>query len=157
MSEPTHRWIIKRNCSASPLQLALVFASIVLLSFVIGVAFAAAGLWLVLPFVGLELLAVGLAFFCYGRHAADYERIEVDADQVRIERHDGRAVVTERLPAPWARVEVDAAAGGGRAPLRLYLAAHGARVEIGRHLAEARRGQLAQELRQALQSATARA
>jgi uncharacterized membrane protein len=157
MSEPTHRWIIKRNCSASPLQLALVLASIVLLSFLIGVAFAAAGLWLVLPFVGLELLAVGLAFFCYGRHAADYERIEVDATQVRIERHDGGTVVTERLSAPWARVEVDAATGGDLRPLRLYLAAHGARIEIGRHLAEARRGQLAKELRQALQSATARA
>ncbi len=34
-----------------------------------------AGAWLVLPFTGIELLAVGVAFVVYARHAVDYERI----------------------------------------------------------------------------------
>ena len=78
MSAPTseaNTWLIKRNCSAGPRQLAMVFGSLVAVSFAFGLGFAAFGLWMVLPFVGLELIAVGAAFFCYGRHAADFERI----------------------------------------------------------------------------------
>jgi uncharacterized membrane protein len=38
------RWTIKRNCSATPRQLAWVFASLVAVSFVFGAGFAAFGL-----------------------------------------------------------------------------------------------------------------
>jgi uncharacterized membrane protein len=150
MSDPAFRWTIKRNCSASPRQLALVFASIVALSFLIGVAFAAFGLWLVLPFVGLELLAVAAAFIGYGRHAADFERIELDAGRVQVERHEGIAVVRTQLAAPWTRVELDECGRGPLRRVRLFMVAHGRRVEVGRHLPDARRRSLAQELKQAL-------
>jgi uncharacterized membrane protein len=153
MSDPAHRWTIKRNCSASPRQLALVFGSIVLFSFVIGIAFAYFGLWLVLPFVGLELLAVAVAFVCYGRHAADYERIELDGVRIRVERHEGGAVDTAQLASPLARIELDEAGRGWMCGVRLFIVAHDARVEVGRHLPELRRRRLAQELKQALRAA----
>ena len=133
----------------------MVFASIVLLSFLIGVAFAVVGLWLVLPFVGLELLAVAVAFVCYGRHAADFERIEVDAGQIRIERHEGGRVDRARLSATWARVELDEFGGGWMRRARLYIVARGERFEIGRHLPEPRRRDLAQAVRRALRDNTA--
>jgi uncharacterized membrane protein len=60
MADPVRCWMIKRNCSASPQQLAMVFASLVAVSFAFGVAFAAQGLWLVLPLVGIEMLAAEL-------------------------------------------------------------------------------------------------
>jgi uncharacterized membrane protein len=158
MSDPAFRWIIRRNCSASPRQLALVFASIVGLSFLIGIAFAAFGLWLVLPFVGLELLAVAAAFIGYGRHAADFERIELDAGLVRVERHVGSTVDRTQLAASWTRVELDENGQGPLARVRLFMVAHGRRIEIGRHLPDARRRRLAQELKQALRlAATAQA
>ena len=150
MSDPAFRWIIKRNCSASPGQLAFVFGSIVLLSFAVGVGFAAVGLWMVLPFVGLELLAVAVAFVCYGRHAADFEQIEVDAGQIRIERHDGAAVDRAQFAVPWSRVELDEVGQGWMRRGRLYVVSRGERVEIGRHLPQQRRRRLAQFLRQAL-------
>src|SRR5215467_674033 len=100
-------WIIKRNCSASPAQLAAVFASMVGLSFVFGILFATQGLWLVLPFAGLELVAVALAFVCYGRRAADYERITLSEAELLIERAEGVRVASFRFPAAWARVEVE--------------------------------------------------
>jgi uncharacterized membrane protein len=153
MSDPAFRWTIKRNCSASPRQLALVFASIVALSFFIGIAFAAFGLWLVLPFVGLELLAVAAAFIGYGRHAADFERIELDAGLVRVERHEGSTVDRAQLAAPWTRVELDEIGVGALRRVRLFMVAHGRRIEVGRHLPEARRRSLAQELKQALRMA----
>ncbi len=147
MSDNATGWTIKRNCSASPRQLALVFASLVALSFAFGAAFAAHGLWLVLPFVGLEVLAVAAAFIVYGRHAADYERIELRDGVVTVRRVDGSRTTEWRAHAAWTRVEADAA--------RVYLAAHGVRIEIGRHLALERRAALARELRQALRKAAA--
>jgi uncharacterized membrane protein len=153
MSGPAVRWVSKRNCSASPRQLAFVFASIVLVSFLFGSAFAALGLWLVLPFVGLELLAVALAFFCYGRHAADFERIEIDAGQVRIERHAAGQVEQALFAAPWTRIELDAAGRGWMRRMRLFIVARGERFEVGQHLSDQRRLHLARELKQALRVA----
>lgn len=149
MSNAAHCWMIKRNCSAAPRQLALVFASVVAVSFAFGAAFAAQGLWLVLPFVGVELLAVAAAFVCHGRHAADYERIEIADGVVAVEQVDGGRRVLRRLPAPWTRVE----SAGGPGGTTLALAAGGARVPVGRHLPPARRVRLAEELRAALSAA----
>lgn len=155
MSDPVFRWTLKRNCSASPQQLALVFGSIVLLSFLIGAAFAAFGLWLVLPFVGLELLAVAVAFVCYGRHAADFERIEFGGGEVCVERHEGGQIDRSRFGLPWTRVELDEAGRGWMRRVRLFIVACDVRVEVGRHLPDPRRRHLAQELRQALRDAAA--
>ncbi len=149
MSDHARCWTIKRNCSASPKQLALVFSSIVAVSFVFGAAFAAQGLWLVLPFVGVEMLAVTAAFICYGRKAADYERIEIDAAAVSVETVEGNRRSIRRLPSPWVRVEVQHSGGG----LAVWLAAGAERLQVGRHLREARRAGLAKELREALRMA----
>lgn len=153
MNDHANCWIIKRNCSASPVQLALVFASIVAVSFVFGAAFAARGLWLVLPFVALELLAVAAAFLVYGRHAADYERIELRDGVVSVQRVEGARTDEWRCAAQWVRVELEAENAADAA--RVFIAARGERVEIGRHLQQARRAALAQELRSALRRAPA--
>jgi uncharacterized membrane protein len=144
-------WTIKRNCSASPAQLAGVFASIVAVSFGFGVAFAAQGLWLVLPFVGLELLAVAAAFFCYGRRAADYERIEIRGGEIAVEQVEGSRRSLRRLPSQWARVELQRR--GRTGAVSVWLAAGAERIEVGRHLLDARRVRLAEELRTALAGA----
>ncbi len=140
--------MIKRNCSASPKQLALVFGSIVAVSFAFGAAFAAQGLWLVLPFVGVEMLAVAIAFVCYGRQAADYERIEIGEGLVSVEQVEAGQRSVRRLPASWARVDVQRRSG-----VVVSLASGAERIEVGRHLRDARRLQLAEELRSALRPA----
>jgi uncharacterized membrane protein len=66
---------LKRNCSNSPAGFALVCASLAFVALAIGAGFATVGAWMVLPFAGLEALALGAAFVLYARHAADYERI----------------------------------------------------------------------------------
>jgi uncharacterized membrane protein len=153
MPESEARWVIKRNCSASPRQLALVFASIVAVSTAFGVAFAMHGAWLILPFVAIELAAVSAAFICYGRHAADTEQIEVAAGQIRVERHDGGRVQCVQIAAPWARIEVAETGRGWMQRVRLFIVAHGKRIEVGRLLPDQRRRGLARELRLALRQA----
>lgn len=153
MPDSDASWVIKRNCSASPKQLAAVFASIVAVSLSFGTAFAMHGAWMILPFVAIELVAVSAAFVCYGRHAADIERIDVAAGQIRVERHDGGRVQCVQIAAPWARIEVAESGRGWMQRVRLFIVAHGKRIEVGRLLPDQRRRGLAQELRLALRRA----
>jgi uncharacterized membrane protein len=148
-------WTVKRNCSASPAQLAAVFASIVGVSFVFGVAFAAQGLWLILPFVGIELVAVALAFFCYGRRAADYERIILSSTQLSIEQAEGSRLLRWQFPVVSTRVEVEQSGAGWMHRVRVWIVSRGERVEVGRHLPATRRGSFAQEVHRALRDTAA--
>jgi uncharacterized membrane protein len=152
---PAHptSWTIKRNCSASPAQLAAVLASIIGVAFVFGVAFATQGMWLILPFVGLELVAVAAAFFCYGRRAADFERITLSPPQLTVERAEGSRLMHWDFPAAAARVEVEESGAGWMHRVRVWIVSRGERVEVGRHLPVDRRGPLAREVRAALRAA----
>lgn len=143
-------WLIKRNCSASPRQLAGVFASLVAVSFAFGAAFAAEGLWLVLPFVGLEVVAVAAAFLCYGRHAADYERIDLNGRVLKVERQEGGRRLEFSFDAAWVRVELEEHGAHQGRRVRLVLACKGRRLEVGRFLIDERRSALGRELRGAL-------
>ena len=149
-------WLIKRNCSASPRQLAVVFASLVAVSFAFGVAFAAQGLWMVLPFVGLEVVAVAAAFVCYGRHAADFERIELRDGRLSVARQEGSQRSEVYFDLPWVRVEVSQRGSDLGARVKVELVSARQRVEVGRYLVDVRRAVLGQELRAALSSATQR-
>lgn len=124
----------------SPSGLAKVFAALSLVVLAIGAGFAAAGAWLVLPFAGLEVLLLGAAFTLYARHAADYERLELDADRLRIEVADGARIARYELEG--ARVSMEK----GRVVLR------DAReeLEVGRYLGTEARADLAAELKKRL-------
>ena len=148
-------WTVKRNCSASPAQLAAVFASMVGLSFIFGLAFATQGMWLILPFVGLELVAVATAFICYGRRAADFERITLSAHDLSIERADGGRTLHWHFPTAWARVEVEESGSGWMHRVRVFIVSCEERVEFGRHLAAPGRKLLAQEVFLALRNTAA--
>ena len=124
----------------SPAALAAVFAALAALVLGIGAGFAVAGAWLVLPFAGLEVLLLAGAYLLYARHAADYERIELDAGRLKVEVADAERVV--RYEMDGAKVAME----DGRLVLR------GARqeLELGRHLDAEARAELAAELNKKL-------
>lgn len=64
-------WLMKRNCSVSPRQFVLFYASLAGVSLAIAAMMMWRGAWLVMPFTGIELLAVGIAFAIHARHAID--------------------------------------------------------------------------------------
>lgn len=53
----------------SPAGLAVAFAALAAITLAIGVGFAMIGAWLVLPFAGLEVLALVVAYVMYARRA----------------------------------------------------------------------------------------
>jgi uncharacterized membrane protein len=124
----------------SPAGLAKVFAALALLVLGIGAGFAAAGAWLVLPFAGLEVLLLGAAFLLYARHAADYEKIELESGRLTVEVADGGRTARHRLEG--ARVSMEE----GRVMLRDAKE----ELEIGRYLGAEARAELAAELEKKL-------
>jgi uncharacterized membrane protein len=140
VSESHFSRTLKRNCSISPSGLAKVFAALALVVLAIGAGFAAAGAWLVLPFAGLEVLLLGVAFTLYARHAADYERLELDAGRLRVEVADGARIARYELNG--ARVSMEE----GRVMVRDARE----QLEVGRHLGAEARAELAAELKKKL-------
>lgn len=140
-------YIARRNCSISPKGLIGAFTVLASVSSLIGIGFASQGAWMVLPFAGVELVALAIAFVCYARHAADYERISVGAGEIKVEVCDGDCLRCHHFSRAWARLEVREAP----TETRLALRSRGQELEIGRHLVCADRRKLAQELRRWLQ------
>ncbi|HEV3007615.1 MAG TPA: DUF2244 domain-containing protein [Burkholderiales bacterium] len=140
MSTPHFSRTLKRNCSMSPAGLAKVFAALAVLVLAIGAGFAAMGAWLILPFAGLEVLLLGAAFVLYARHAADYERIELESGRVTVEVAEGGRIA--RYEMDGARVSVEE----GRVVLRDAKE----ELEIGRHLDAEGRAEFAAELEKKL-------
>lgn len=116
----------------------------------IGMLFALYGYWPVLPFAGLEVIVLGIAFYrCLSRSQLR-EVVTVGSEVVSVEK--GRQQPQQRWECPraWARVVLEHAPIAWY-PRRLTVAFQGRRVEIGQFLNEEERGVLADELQQVLQ------
>ncbi len=134
--------ILKRNCSISPAGLAGVFGALAALTLAIGAAFALAGAWLVLPFAGLEIAALGVAYLAYARRAADYERIELAGGRLTIEVAEADRMSRYQVEARQARVYVEADL--------VVLRGAGEELQLGRHLDAERRVEFAAQLQKRL-------
>lgn len=143
----THEWTLKRNCSMSPRQLALFYSVLCSTSLLVAALFAVHGAWYILGFASLEMLAMGLAFFVYARHASDREHIALLDGCLLVELIQVERVRQFRLDPRRTRVEPPAP---GRELIGLE--ANGTKVEIGRFLTEWKRREFAWELRSALAS-----
>jgi uncharacterized membrane protein len=131
----------RRNNSLSSSGRLFVFSFILTVSLGIALGFSLVfGAWPILPFAGVEMVVLYLAFRYMDRHAADYERITIRGDNVAVEVHEGRKIIRLELNRYWAQV-VCAADGS-----RLALRSHGREIEVGRHLCDAERADMAREL-----------
>lgn len=144
---PSVEFVCRRNCSIGPAALALVFGSMIALAFAFGIAFAWHGPWLILPFAGIELAAVAAAFLYCARHAADFERVTLAADEIRVETACGARRQTWSFQTAWTRLVVESKHPWS---LRLFLVQSGRSVELGRHLGIERRTAFATALGGAL-------
>lgn len=138
--------LLKRNCSISPAGLWRVFALIALMTLGIATGFACFGAWLILPFAGLELMVLAGTFLVVGRHATDCEQIEFSARQVRVEVRDSERTAVHQFDPLRSEVVL----GEGHGGVRVWLRARDTLLEVGRHMDEASRAELATELRRRL-------
>ncbi len=145
VSEQGTEWTLKRNCSVTPAQLGYLYVSLCILSMGVAGLFWSMGATLVLPFAVLELMAVGVAFLVYARHATDNERIRLLEGRLVVEWETaGRASRCE-FAREWVRVEPRQDAGQ-----LIEVRGGGKSVQVGRFLRSDLRPLLAREIRQAL-------
>jgi len=142
----TH-WFLSRNCSASPRQLGGMFVSLCVVSLAIGTFFWLQGARLVMPFVGLELLALGAAFVAHARHAADGERIFLQDNRLVVERETAGRLERAEFRREWVRIEPKT---GDRS--LILVSGQGRSVEVGRFVRPELRPWLAREIRKALRA-----
>jgi uncharacterized membrane protein len=140
--------IARRNNSLSSTGRTVVLGSLVLLSCAISLGFALVGAWLVLPFAGVEMVVLFLAFRYVERHSGDFESIAVKGESVLVEKWQLGEVSRYELNRWWAQVVLHRAGPAGRTTLALR--SHGREVEFGQHLSEEQREAVAQTLKQQL-------
>lgn len=142
-------FVIAPNQSMSWKELLLVYCGIAGVSLAIAVYFWVQGLTLVLPFSGLELLALGAALYITAWRGGAREVITITDDSVSVEagragpeqRHDFQRYWTRVvLQRPWAAWH----------PSKLLLCSRGREIEVGRFLNEEERRGLARILRAAI-------
>jgi uncharacterized membrane protein len=133
----------RRNNSLTSSGRLLVFGFILAVSLGIALVFSLAfGAWPILPFAGIEMGVLYLAFRYVDRHAADYERITIRGDDVAVEVREGKEVRRFSFNRCWAQVVCE----GPRVALR----SHGREIEVGRHLCEEQRVEIARDIRREL-------
>ena len=133
----------KPNCSLSARGKAKVVVLLTVIPCCIAIGFALIGAWLVLPFVGLEIFALGFAFYHVNSHESDYESISIDANNLVVERCTGQHISQQIINPYWVKVARHELPNG---ELRLGLLSHGKEIEVGRYLTRKQRESLAEQL-----------
>ena len=139
------QWLLRRNCSMTPGQLVAFYLSLSAWSLAIAGAFWWHGATLVMPYAGIEILAVGAALLLYARHAGDRERLILTPGRLSVECTVGRRTDQVDFAPAWVRVEP---AHGDRSLIEL--SGEGKRIAIGRFVRPELRRALADELRATL-------
>lgn len=139
------QWLIQRNCSVTPAQLMRIYISLCVVSLGIASFFWVQGARMIMPFAWLELLAVGVAFLVYARHARDGEKITLEGPQLVVELDNGGRTERAEFAREWVRVEPSSGDGS-----LIHVSAQGRTVVVGRHLRPELRPAFAREIRFAL-------
>ena len=141
------QWLLKRNCSVTPAQLAGLYLSLCVVSLGISTFFWVHGAKMVMLFAWLELSAVGWAFLVYARHAGDGEKIVLQGGQLVVELETAGRLRRAEFNREWVRVEPKDGDGS-----LIEVSGQGRSVSVGRHLRPELRPALAREIRSVLRA-----
>lgn len=136
---------VRPNRSMSPRGLVITVICLTIVCLTIALSFLSLGLWLVLPFAGLEIFAVGLAVGYTIRRFDDYEIIVVTDEDVVVFKQEGRLTSEQKFQRYWARVELRSGC--------LEVGSHGRFVEIGKAIDDREKEELSAQLKRVLRAA----
>ncbi len=97
---------ITANASLGPTGFLVVMMLLGGISLVSGIMFMVVGAWPVVPFLGLDVLLVWIAFRAYRKRSTAYEEVRVTRDELLVRRVDWRGREAEaRFNPAWVRIE----------------------------------------------------
>lgn len=133
--------------SLSPTGFKWLFRVVIGINLAGAVVIAFLQAWPVLPFMGLDIVALYFAFRASYGQAQSFERISIDDNTLSVtwSEHRGHQQSVS-LPSYWAQVVFEGDGDGGSIKVR----SHGREVEVGRFLPGPERVLFADALRKAL-------
>ena len=147
--ERRHTFIIAPNQSMSWSELLLVYSGIAGITLAIAIYFWVRGLTLVLPFSGLELLALGAALYVTAWRGGAREVITITDDTVCVELGRKQPLHRYDFQRYWTRIALQRSWVAWY-PSKLLIYSHGREIEVGKFLNEQERMGLAEVLKSAI-------
>jgi uncharacterized membrane protein len=139
-----------RSLNRTGFVLVMTFLSVI--SFATGIAFLIMGAWPVFGFLGLDVLAIYIAFKINFGRARAREEITVTLSELRVRRVSHRGHVVEWVLNPlWVRL--DEVIHDEFGTERIYLISRGRRVSVGSFLGAEEKASFAKALRAGLVAA----
>ncbi|MDH3386559.1 MAG: DUF2244 domain-containing protein [Gammaproteobacteria bacterium] len=142
----SYRFVLSPNCSISWHELVLLYIFTCVVALAIGIFFTIQGMWLVLPFSGLEMLALGACLYLTSRKVYRKEVITLDQRRIRIEKGVQQVSQSWEFETPWIRL-IDEQTGARDRQRKLAIGSHGNYVEVGAFLDNSEKERLAFQLK----------
>jgi len=140
--------VLHPHRSLSPRGFLVLMSVLSLCALSLGLRFLFVGAWPVMGFMGLDVLAVYIAFRINYRRARLFETVQLTDERLTVRRvqPDGAANEWHFMPS-WVRVRMD---DPPRLDSALTLSSHGRALEIGSFLTPQERLEVAQALNDAI-------
>ena len=145
-SSSGYRFVLSPNRSISWHELLLFYIFTSLLVLAIGLFFTLQGLWLILPFSGIEIAALGFCLYLTSRKVYRREVITLYRDRTRIEKGLYQAEESWEFETSWISLR-DENPGAFETRRKLALGSHGKYVEVGGFLDDLEKDELAFQLK----------
>lgn len=143
------QFIVRRNQSLSWRGNKLFIYFMAAISFGIAGMFALQGLWLILPFAGLEILALTIGLYMCSLRCRDQEVVTIHDDVVKVEKGRQKPNEVWQFEKAWISLELVKSPIQGH-PSKLLMRSKGKETEIGRCLTNEERKNLSDSLAKAL-------
>ncbi len=140
------RIVLSPNCSISWRELVMFYIFTCVVALAIGLFFTFQGLWLVLPFSGLEMAALGLCLYLTSRKVYRQEVITLERERTLIEKGVQQVDQSWEFETPWIRL-IDEQSGPRNRHRKLAIGSHGEYVEVGDFLDKSEKDELAFHLK----------
>ena len=137
--------ILRPNCSLGWRATVYFLAIMMALSFTIGLAFTLQGLWLVLPFTGIEMGVLTISCYWVVRRGYTQEVLEFWPHEVTLEGGHARPEWHRRWQRFYTKVCIEPPRNPWH-PVRIYLQHRGETIEIGQFLSQAEKSTLIRDL-----------
>lgn len=141
--------ILSPNKSACWKNTKLFLYIVCSVALLIGLAFASLGLWIILPFSGIEIIVLIIVMYRVSRNCYRQEVIHLDEQGIRVEQGRHTPVRIWQSDLFWTRLVVKPAVHPGH-PRRVVLRGRHDHIEIGTFLNEADKETLIRQLQTAI-------
>ncbi len=140
---------ITPNRSLSSRGMVLVISAFGVVLGLLALRLAWMGLWLVIPFLLLDLLAVAAAFYWIRKKNNLRESVRIDKKCLQIKHHEHRKAKSWEFDLNWVKVDLQKNAHPWQ-PSRLLIGSHGKWVELASFLTDDERADLSYALNRSI-------